>query len=1042
MNMNMRKKVFGGLFLGALFSAAFFAGEAHAQAAPPTALTYEPTPGRESSAVNLSWMNGGNTITHHSISLRSLGALRPTATVIDNRLPSGAIWEGRTISAGRVHPDATGGVVSGLMPATTYQVQMRAYYIVPGFLTPAPVNGSWSETLQVATLSMDTPLPVLSPRLVTSEPGMEKWRIQLQWSIASGFGTVANWHVRWRASAQDPDGTPGNADDVAAGAWQNASGDDADCADGASAPENCGEELSAATSRYLIQNLPAETDYDFEVRAEKSGGGFSGWSNRLTFTVEQLSDDADLSALALADGGGNAIALTPAFDKNTTNYTAEIRNVTSNLDITATASAAGTSAIEIGRKGFEAAATGGAASRQTIDKAAGAARQDPEKNTFRIRVTAEDSSVKIYEIAVTRLQANTDASLSALAVSAHAGLRPAFAPETLSYRTFLRNTLTSVAFDIFPTAADAGASIKVGRAGFLAGVASGQRSRQGYDESGGTAGNTNTNIFLIEVTAEDGAATRTYTIQLIRQPLATDSALLKLEISHGELQPAFNPDITSYNVAGANFVQFVGRFGITPTATLGDPVTKTVKVGVAGSLSGHISPGATSTQDAHRGANVYLVEVTSEDSMRVTTYTIRLFRPANFSKLEVHDASLPANQRTAENSLLFTSAVPPATILDRTRDKYFVATTAQSVVITVAHNEPGGTYRPPGSSSLFPFQNNAPTPPITLGRGLNVIKLNISGPEYEITILRSPPAPAGLTVSPQRAKLLARWTRGSAPVVTGYRVRWRLKDAGGGAPGAWQSAGGDDENGEAVADFPLYRIRGLTDGAAYEVAVRGVNAAGGGEWSAAAEGTPSATAFEFASAADQPDLAFAANETLAAGAGVVLGNAVGGATPHTFTLTGLPAGLAFDASSREITGTPGAAAAPVEVVYRVTDNMSVTDEQRFRVGVLESYLNVAEDGADGINPADGIVIARYLLGVRGAALTAGQSELGAPRLEAAVQAGVRGMELDANENGAVDGDDGILIARYLLGLRGADLIAGFSNLDAAAIAAKIAGLMP
>ncbi|MDA8024838.1 MAG: hypothetical protein MPK13_09570, partial [Gammaproteobacteria bacterium] len=147
MNMNMRKKVFGGLFLGALFSAAFFAGEAHAQAAPPTALTYEPTPGRESSAVNLSWMNGGNTITHHSISLRSLGALRPAATVIDNRLPSGAIWEGRTISTGRVHPDATGGVVSGLMPATTYQVQMRAYYIVPGFLTPAPVNGSWSETL-------------------------------------------------------------------------------------------------------------------------------------------------------------------------------------------------------------------------------------------------------------------------------------------------------------------------------------------------------------------------------------------------------------------------------------------------------------------------------------------------------------------------------------------------------------------------------------------------------------------------------------------------------------------------------------------------------------------------------------------------------------------------------------------------------------------------------------------------------------------------------------------------------------------------------
>ncbi|CAJ2376063.1 MAG: hypothetical protein IBGAMO2_180049 [Arenicellales bacterium IbO2] len=83
-----------------------------------------------------------------------------------------------------------------------------------------------------------------------------------------------------------------------------------------------------------------------------------------------------------------------------------------------------------------------------------------------------------------------------------------------------------------------------------------------------------------------------------------------------------------------------------------------------------------------------------------------------------------------------------------------------------------------------------------------------------------------------------------------------------------------------------------------------------------------------------------------------------------------------------------------------------------------------------------------MLGVRGASLPAGQSAAAASALEAEIKAGADTKLLDVNADGNADGDDGILVARYMFGLRGAELVAGFSDLDADAVAAKIAELLP
>ena len=100
---------------------------------------------------------------------------------------------------------------------------------------------------------------------------------------------------------------------------------------------------------------------------------------------------------------------------------------------------------------------------------------------------------------------------------------------------------------------------------------------------------------------------------------------------------------------------------------------------------------------------------------------------------------------------------------------------------------------------------------------------------------------------------------------------------------------------------------------------------------------------------------------------------------------------------------------------------------------------------------DGLLVMRYLFGLSGRALTAGVLGLNAMRTESeAVKGyldGIRGS-LDIDGNGAADAlTDGLLIVRYLFGLRGNSLIAGAvdplgSRKTATAIESYLQSLMP
>ncbi|MDA7972639.1 MAG: fibronectin type III domain-containing protein, partial [Gammaproteobacteria bacterium] len=97
-------------------------------------------------------------------------------------------------------------------------------------------------------------------------------------------------------------------------------------------------------------------------------------------------------------------------------------------------------------------------------------------------------------------------------------------------------------------------------------------------------------------------------------------------------------------------------------------------------------------------------------------------------------------------------------------------------------------------------------------------------------------------------------------------------------------------------------------------------------------------------------------------------------TPVNYTLGGLPAnsGLTFAADTRILSGIPTAeavAAGEATLAYAATDSAAFSVEQTIPVRFGEFDMDVDESGT--VDNRDSILVARYLLGVTGAALTFG-----------------------------------------------------------------------
>src|SRR5690606_30697376 len=127
------------------------------------------------------------------------------------------------------------------------------------------------------------------------------------------------------------------------------------------------------------------------------------------------------------------------------------------------------------------------------------------------------------------------------------------------------------------------------------------------------------NAIDIDVTAEDGVSTLTYTVTVERAapPPSDDATLAALAVSPGTLDPPFDPGTLAYTAAVAHDVE-----AIEVNATTADAAA-TLTIASASAASG--APVAVPLEG---GDNVIEVVVTAEDGVTTLTYTVTVTRDA------------------------------------------------------------------------------------------------------------------------------------------------------------------------------------------------------------------------------------------------------------------------------------------------------------------------------------------------------------------------------------------------------------------------------
>ena len=401
----------------------------------------------------------------------------------------------------------------------------------------------------------------------------------------------------------------------------------------------------------------------------------------------ELSDDATLSSLTLSgiDFG--------TFDSTTTSYTAQVANSVSQTTVTPVVRHSEAShVVKLG--GVE-------ADDGEISLVVGS-------NVITVEVTAEDDeSAQTYTVTVTRAEPpSRDATLGALTLS---GIDfGTFASGTIYYGAQVANNVTQTT--VTPTVNDSGASYVIKLDGTT-------------DVDGVITLSVGGNVITVEVTAEDGEATRTYTVTVTRAaPLSADATLSSLTLSGIDFG-TFDPTTKSYAASVANsFTQTA----VTAT-TKHSSASYVLKLSGVEDEDGEISLAV--------GNNVITVEVTAEDDSTTQTYTVTVTRDAP----PALDATLSALSLSGIDFGTFSSGA----------NSYSgqVANSVSQTTVTPTVNHPGASY-------VIKFGGVTDADGVvSLSVGSNVITVEVTAQDgettrtYTVTVTRAEPSSTDATLS-------------------------------------------------------------------------------------------------------------------------------------------------------------------------------------------------------------------------------------------------------------------------------------------------------
>ena len=411
----------------------------------------------------------------------------------------------------------------------------------------------------------------------------------------------------------------------------------------------------------------------------------------VTVTRAAASTDATLTALTLSgiDFG--------TFASGTTSYSAQVANSVTQTTVTPTVNHSLASyVIKVGG----------------VTDADGVIVFGVGRNVITVEVTAEDTTTtRTYTVTVTRAAPpSTDATLSALTLS---GIDfGTFDSTTASYTTAVANSVAQTT--VTPTVNDFGASYVIK----LAGVT---------DSDGVIPLAVGSNVITVEVTAEDGNTSMTYTVTVNRAaPPSTDATLSALTLS-GVGFGTFAPGTTSYTAQVDNSVS---QTTVTPTVN-DSGASYVIKLGGATDADGVIALSV--------GNNVITVEVTAEDDNTTRTYTVTVTRAEPPTPQLSNDAALSALTLSGIDFGIFDSTTVSYTAQ--------VANSVTQTTVSPTVNDSGASYviKLGGVTDADGV--------ISLSVDSNVITVEVTAEDgnttrtYAVTVTRSAPLSADATLS-------------------------------------------------------------------------------------------------------------------------------------------------------------------------------------------------------------------------------------------------------------------------------------------------------
>ncbi|MBW7474827.1 cadherin-like beta sandwich domain-containing protein [Paenibacillus oenotherae] len=337
------------------------------------------------------------------------------------------------------------------------------------------------------------------------------------------------------------------------------------------------------------------------------------------------SSSADLSGLTLSGG-----TLSPAFEPDTTSYTASVGNSANSVTVTMGMS-------DAGRAATTASVYNGAGTPingpfvMSSGTAAFSLPLNVGDNEISILVRTEDGTAKTYTVTVTRA-ASSNVNLSGLTLS-NGTLSPSFGSGTTSYTANVGNSVSGIT--VTPAVADGNAAVTVNGVPVTSGAASASQPL-----------NVGNNAVSILVTAQDGSS-RTYKVVISREAPVSAPPYT----GGGGSAPVVNEPVTGKPVIDLNGRE-LDPSGIDtgkPFVTLEAEAVPTDGVVVVG------IPAAILTDFAVRNADFYVVIKTPYGSYQV---------PANLALLIPELPELLAKNKLQAGDISFR-----ITLADKSGDK-------------------------------------------------------------------------------------------------------------------------------------------------------------------------------------------------------------------------------------------------------------------------------------------------------------------------------------------------------------------------------------